>query len=121
MADLSLGIDKQLGELFQVLESPRRRLVLSHLAGISSPASVDTLVTVLRRWERRQQATEEPPPREALRTSLHHVHLPMLDEAGLVDYRPGPALVEPADDLDETLAAAGRTVDAIRRPGNFST
>ena len=59
-----------------------------------SPASVDELADVLAGWRLDDQTTVGPDDHENLVAALHHSHLPVLDEAGLVDYHRDDATVE---------------------------
>lgn len=67
--------------------SPRRRNVLAVLHRATPPFSLDELVFDVAALE---GATVSGPlsdaERRSLKISLHHNHLPKLDEAGVVDY-----------------------------------
>lgn len=72
-------------EALELLADERRRRLLRHLAESDGTATVDQLVTVL--------DADAPSPealgrtRDRLAADLHHVHLPKLHAAGLVEYR----------------------------------
>lgn len=66
--------------IFEVLANERRRRVLHHL--VDEPVwEIDALVDRL--------AEEESSSREDVACSLHHVHLPKLEDAGIVDSENG--------------------------------
>lgn len=91
-----------LGEIFEVLVAPRRRAVLYELHGRSEPmtltdlaASVDaveTVATTEMNGNETEAATETNEPevtaanRRAVAIALDHIHLPKLQQAGLVTY-----------------------------------
>lgn len=74
-------------ELHQLLASERRRLLLSQLMTHSDdPASVDDLVEGIIEHEYPDPGPETH--RIRIEIDLHHVHLPKLADAGIVDYDP---------------------------------
>lgn len=79
-----------LDRLFEVLTEQRRRYVLYYFnEHETAVATVDDLAAQLSTWEREwEDRTDQPPERhrENLRIDLHHVHLPDLADAGLIDY-----------------------------------
>jgi DNA-binding transcriptional ArsR family regulator len=81
--------------LFSALANATRRRVTWYLLG-ESPASVDELADVLAGWRLDDQTTVGPDDHENIVAALHHSHLPVLDEAGLVDYHRDDATVEVA-------------------------
>lgn len=72
-------------ELHGLLASERRRHLLSHLSTEDhDPVSTDELVDVIAECEH-----PDPGPathRARITTDLHHVHLPKLADAGVVEY-----------------------------------
>lgn len=81
--------------LFAILAEPRRRRLLDIL---DSPGSGrrTTLYDLSERLAADEgSATGEQ--RHDAAIALHHVHLPMLDDAGLVEYDPGAKVVETTD------------------------
>jgi len=66
-------------ELFAVLSNANRRFVLSHLVQRETPPALDPLAGALAEWS-------DDLSLEDARIALHHVHLPKLQEAGLVEY-----------------------------------
>ena len=90
---------------FDALANPRCRVALRHLAECDDALVVDDLVAHL------AGEFDEAASETRLGTSLHHTHLPKLDDAGLVEYDPDCGLVRLRDDSRfETLAPA---IDAL--------
>lgn len=93
--------------LFELLADPRRRRLIETLDELGQGARVP-----LADLSERLAATEGSTAGEArhdVAIALHHVHLPMLDEAGLVDYDSETNVVETVDPaIDRSAAAAAR-------------
>lgn len=74
-------------ESHRLLTSPRRRLLLSYLSTRSDGSvSLDELIDIIAERE-----CPDPGPathRERILIDLHHVHLPRLADAGVLDYDP---------------------------------
>lgn len=68
----------------RVLASDRRRHVLDVVAARSLPVALDALAAAVVADEGGDPADERTRERAAI--SLHHVHLPLLDEYGVVAY-----------------------------------
>ena len=79
--------ESSVDELFDVLRKSRRRAVLSILAGRQSPTNVQDLAHTIavRENDVAPASLSESTIRE-VHVTLHHVHLPKLDEASLIDY-----------------------------------
>jgi DNA-binding transcriptional ArsR family regulator len=73
------GATADTDELFAVLSSSKRRFVLSHLAQRETSPALDPLAGALAEWS-------DDLSHEDARIALHHVHLPKLRDAGLVEY-----------------------------------
>ena len=92
-------------QLHDVLASDRRRNVLAYLerrpeSRISRDEIVDALL---------EREPDEPGPatrRERLEVDLHHVHLPKLADAGIIDHDPSSGTVEysASADLESLLS-----------------
>lgn len=83
-----------------LLARPRRQDVLSVVADRSDRLTVSELAATLRDRERSSTTDERDP---TLRTRLHHVDLPVLDDVGLVEYDPDERTVAPAPRLPTCL------------------
>jgi hypothetical protein len=70
-------------EVFDALQSERRQAVLRHLDATGDSASLDELETAVDTGE---GPAGDPASRRGVDVRLHHVHLPKLDHAGVVDY-----------------------------------
>jgi len=66
-------------ELFGVLANANRRFVLEHLSNRESDPTLSQLAATLADWN-------ETLSEEDARIALHHVHLPKLEEVGIVTY-----------------------------------
>ncbi|NHN59497.1 MULTISPECIES: hypothetical protein [Halorussus] len=99
------------GELFDVLSRPERRLLLYYLRDREA-VPVEELTTVVAGWLRARRDPAEavtPAERERVLAALHHVHLPRLEAAGLVrrDRESGEvALAEPSQLFEDILTQA---------------
>jgi hypothetical protein len=81
-------IDLDLGELFDVLSSPRRRYVLATLQHCAEPTTLDELAADVSAWELECDPSDVPQGRdEPIRVSLYHAHVPKMVDAGLLEYR----------------------------------
>lgn len=94
------------GSLFDVLSNARRRRLVALLgeADETDRLSLDALSSRL--------ADREPDGGSAgeVAISLHHLHLPKLDEAGFVRYDPGTQLVEFTDLTEPQVTTRLETV-----------
>lgn len=94
-------------EIHRLLASARRRYVLSHLS--SSPGEdvpFDDVVTAVAERER-----PDPGPlthRDRVETDLHHVHLPKLEDSGVVTHDAVTRTVryEPSEAVEALLAVS---------------
>jgi hypothetical protein len=68
---------------YQILNDPVRRFVLSYLNGQAEDVPIERLANDYT-THAHQHATNESTKR--LRMRLHHVHLPYLADAGLIEY-----------------------------------
>ncbi|ELZ23926.1 DUF7344 domain-containing protein [Natrinema limicola] len=74
-------------ERYRLLASQRRRLVLEHLAGRANPVDLTALASAIATREQNHDTGHECVGHVAI--SLHHVHLPMLSQFGLLEYDAG--------------------------------
>lgn len=80
-------------EALALLSDGRRRQVLRHLIGTGGSAvELTGLIDGITSGEPRVEG-EYGPAAHRVRTRLHHVHLPKLAEAGIVEYDPQSATV----------------------------
>lgn len=79
------------GERHRLLRAERRRVTLEVLTDWSAPVDVEDLAAAVA--EREADGADESTVRRVT-VSLHHLHLPKMAEAGVVDYDPGAARVE---------------------------
>ena len=77
----------------RLLASERRRLALAVLAERTPPVELDDLAVAVARLE---SDVDEPSEGTVARVSitLHHCHLPMLADRGVIDYDPASNRVE---------------------------
>lgn len=88
-------------DLFDVLTDVRRRHVLTILAGRDASMAVDALArTVAGRVHDADPASLDESRIRDVHVALHHVHLPKLDEVGLVDYDRDDGAVETTGTAD---------------------
>lgn len=94
--------DLATSERHDLLSSERRRRALDALAGRSTTVDLETLATeVAARAAEAGAVGGESTDRVAL--TLHHAHLPRLDDAGVVDYDPERRRIDPDTLLVESL------------------
>jgi hypothetical protein len=79
-------------ELYRMLADERRRRVLRHLLE-HEETTMRELVDVVVGWQASTGAVVGPEEHERVAISLHHVHLPLLDQSGLLCYDPGTGAV----------------------------
>lgn len=71
----------------------RRRTTFEVLREEAGPVALEDLAAAVARRERRRADDEAV---ERVATTLHHVHLPKMDDFGVIDYDPDERLVAPA-------------------------
>lgn len=81
----------------RLLAAPRRQLALEIVAGTTS-ISLEELAAEI---DAREAGHSDDAERTAV--SLHHIHLPMLDEKGVLDYDVETHLIEPSDSIEGLL------------------
>ncbi|WP_435152392.1 DUF7344 domain-containing protein [Haladaptatus sp. DFWS20] len=68
----------------RVLENRQRRAICRVLSGGSNITTLDELVDALS--ERESDAADTELDRESIALQLHHIHLPLLEDIGLIEY-----------------------------------
>lgn len=97
------GNESSIDDLFEVLTEVRRRRILSVLSEHESPMDVEALArTVAARETDVSPASVSESIVEEVHITIHHVHLPKLDDVSLVDY----------DREEKTVTTTG-TADAV--------
>lgn len=88
-------------ERHQLLAAERRRAALDVLAGRTTPAALTDVARALAE----QEAADDPDEAavERVAVTLHHVHLPRLDAAGVADYDPETRRIDPDGSLVDSL------------------
>lgn len=79
----------ELSQMLAVLSHPRCRQVVTQLSADPAPSTLTDLVAALRALDdSTSESHTDDATSESLAISLHHVHLPKLAAAGLVEYDP---------------------------------
>lgn len=79
-------------ERHRLLAVDRRRIALDVLAERTAPVELSALATAIAAREDGCDASDEGTV-ERIELSLHHSHLPKMEEFGVVDYHPDSCLV----------------------------
>lgn len=78
-----------LDSVFEVLSCRRNRDIIYSLTQINEEViERSQLVDAIRTIEEKYPGTTGPSTEDRIKTRLHHVHLPLLSEAGIIDYDP---------------------------------
>ncbi len=89
------GVELAPDERYSLLASARRRLALDLLAETETTAHLEEFAAGIA--AREATAPTDGDAIEHVAISLHHVHLPVLSDAGVLDYDPERHVIEPAD------------------------
>lgn len=85
--DASLGDRFSRDDIFDILSNKRRRCALFYLQQQTDPVELGAVVDHVTAWQYDQSlATLDADKRRRVYASLHQVHLPKLDAAGVIDY-----------------------------------
>ncbi|MFC4451678.1 DUF7344 domain-containing protein [Halorussus aquaticus] len=77
---------EQIDRILKVLRNKERRKIVEHFANSDTDtASMEALADQLARLSVETDGSAESPT-DATRTQLHHVHLPKLEDHGVVEY-----------------------------------
>lgn len=79
--------------LHRLLASNRRRILLELLEEQPTPVDLEALAILVAKREAEVDSTE-PADLDRIEMTLHHEHLPVLAQAGVVDYQPAANSVE---------------------------
>lgn len=95
-------------ERHRILASRRRRTLLAVVAAYGEATTSASLGEIASDVDRRERARNDAvgTPKEDLLVRLHHVHLPLLSEVGLVEYDPETKRVD-LDGLDVDAPLTG--------------
>jgi len=100
-------VTKSLDDVFGVLQNARRRYLLYYLAATGETVlPLEDIVEGVRGYEAHG---DTPPPRQPVRTSLVHNHLPRLADVGVLDHDPRRGTVQ-----YDGLGALGDWLDRTR-------
>lgn len=114
-SDASLSWDAT----FDALSHQYRRDVLRFVSDAADrTATVDDLASHL--VDRAAERADDPPRRERIAAALHHVHLPTLSDAGVVDYDARSKVVRYRGcDRLECILKVARSADADRESARY--
>jgi DNA-binding transcriptional ArsR family regulator len=91
----------------RLLADQQRRRVLRHVADGNGTTTADQLVDSL--FTDTSPLVDQGPTRDQLAINLHHIHLPMLEEAGVIEYPPESEAIQyrSIDIVEELLQVCG--------------
>ena len=91
-----VGASTKFDTVLDVCEHPHRRVVLATLTETHQSVPMNNLANAIVEHDRSSPPTDgSGETLTRIRTDLHHVHLPKLEEAGYVEYDSEHQLVEP--------------------------
>lgn len=82
--------------VFSLLSNDARRRAVAYLAKRDAPVTLNDLADVVASPDETERDSEPAAARERVAVALHHVHLPKLDAADVVDYDVDANAVTPA-------------------------
>ncbi|WP_312908275.1 DUF7344 domain-containing protein [Natronosalvus caseinilyticus] len=89
-------------EILELLSHQRRRAVLDFLLTHDRPLTLNDLRNEVVEEEQNTDITEIPSQQvKQTHISLHHVHIPKLEDKGVVNYDPNRNIVEPTEKLTQ--------------------
>lgn len=95
--------DVEADDLFDVLSDARRRFVLACLREYATPMALADVADELATWEHDAPITQISEEEvTSLYLSLYHMHIPKMDDAGIIEYsqeRDAVALTEDSEDI----------------------
>ena len=96
---------------FDLLRDARRRYLLYYLCEMyGNAAELEAVANAVYKYETAGTDAAEHSTRESVRIALHHIHLPLLADAGVVDYdtRQGTVRFTGDSTLEEWVERARR-------------
>lgn len=102
-------------DIFAVLANSRRRFVIAYLQARTNSMAVADVATELTKWEWDEEEAHIPKDEILSRyVSLHHLHIPKMAEAGIIEWnhdRNTVALSEASDEMldDRSLPPVEKT------------
>ena len=95
----------------ELCQNTQRRIVLATLLERQQPATVADLTRAIASHEHDGQTAVSDETLSRIRIALHHVHLPKVAEAGIVEYDAERGVVEPTATLDRLLPQLSAVLD----------
>lgn len=80
-------------ELHWLFAAPRCKTTLEALDEFTAPVDLDTLATAVTKMESQGETIDQKAVGEVA-VSLHHTHLPKMDQLGVIRYDPERKLIE---------------------------
>lgn len=102
--------------LLELLSAKRRRYVVIHLRKRTSSVAVADLARWIAEWESEQSPIAAQDLQEDVHLSLHHWHIPKLEEAGVVAHNQDRDTVEPAANF-ERVVELSNSLSKVADPG----
>ena len=105
-----------LDDVFRALAASRRRAICRYFESSGDDdADFDELVDFVVETERAERTDDRPDHRQEVAVDLHHVHLPLLSEADVVEFDPiGGSVRYVGDDRVDLILAEISNGDALR-------
>lgn len=89
-------------EVYHLLQTKRRRLVLRYLRGREGPIEMRDVAEQVAAWEHDTTVAElRSKQRQRVYIPLYQTHLPKLDEAGVIEYNQSRGVIEPTDGIHQ--------------------
>lgn len=108
-----VGPTTEFDTVLELCRDQQRRIVLAVLANEKRAVSIPDLETMIARHNHHTPLEEVPDEEtERIRVSLHHVHLPKLEDHSLVAYDRDRQVVEPTLEFDGLQPQLSAILDA---------
>lgn len=89
-------------EVYHLLQTRRRRLVLRYLRDREGPHEMRDVAEQVAAWEHDTTLQElRSEERQRVYIALYQTHLPRLDDAGVIEYNQSRGIVDPTDRIDQ--------------------